>query len=209
MQIIFGVDTYISNVLHDCDYTNHREKTEKMAKVKILDKEFETSIPEAEILKAIDGVAARINSELSDKNPLFVCVLNGAFVFAADLFRNITIEDAEITFMRMKSYVGTETSGTVTTVTGLLESVADRTVVIIEDIVDSGYTMKELVHQLKDDLGAKEVFVSCLLSKPNAIKVSGLKLDYVAMEIPNDFIVGYGLDYNEMGRNLPDIWVVA
>lgn len=177
--------------------------------IKVSDRYFKHYLSQEQIQEKVKALAERINNDLAGKKPLFVCVLNGAFVFAADLFRNITIEDAEITFMRMKSYVGTETSGKVTTVTGLLESVADRTVVIIEDIVDSGYTMKELVRQLKDDLGAKEVYVSCLLSKPNALKVKDLKLDYVAMEIPNDFIVGYGLDYNEMGRNLPDIWVVA
>ena len=136
-----------------------------------------------------------------------VCVLNGAFVFASDLFRQLTLPDAEITFIRMKSYVGTRTTGKVKAIVGLIESVVDRDVVIVEDIVDSGYTMKRLISQLKD-LGARSIKVCCLLKKPKAIKVPDLQLDYVALEIPNDFIVGYGLDYNEQGRNLPDIWVV-
>ncbi len=177
--------------------------------IKVSDRYFKLYLSQEEIQSKVKAVAERMNKELAGKKPLFVAVLNGAFVFAADLFRNITIEDAEITFIRMKSYVGTQTTGKVKTISNLHESVEDRTVVIIEDIVDSGYTMEQLIHQLKDDLGAKEVYVSCLLSKPNAVKVKDLKLDYVAMEIPNDFIVGYGLDYNEVGRNLPDIWVVA
>jgi hypoxanthine phosphoribosyltransferase len=108
----------------------------------------------------------------------------------------------------MKSYEGTRTTGKVKTIVGLIESVVDRDVVIVEDIVDSGYTMQRLISQLSD-LGARSIKVCCLLKKPAAMKVTDLKLDYVALEIPNDFIVGYGLDYNEQGRNLPDIWVVS
>lgn len=175
--------------------------------IQVSDREFKHYLSQEQILAEVDRIAGQINEDLADAHPLFVCVLNGAFVFASDLFRRVTIPDAEITFIRMKSYVGTETTGTVKSIAGLLESVVGRTVVIVEDIVDSGYTMERLIHQLYD-LGAKQVKVSCLLSKPNALKVPNLKLDYVAMEIPNDFIVGYGLDYNEQGRNLPDIWVV-
>lgn len=175
----------------------------------VSDRYFKLYLSADQIQEKVKAVAERINKDLAGKKPIFVAVLNGAFIFAADLFRNITIEDAEITFIRLKSYVGTQTTGKVKTISNLHESLVDRTVVVVEDIVDSGYTMERLVHQLKNDLGAKEVYVSCLLSKPNALKVKDLKLDYVAMEIPNDFIVGYGLDYNEVGRNLPDIWVVA
>lgn len=177
--------------------------------IKVSDRYFKLYLSADQIQEKVKAVAERINKDLAGKKPIFVAVLNGAFIFAADLFRNITIEDAEITFIRLKSYVGTQTTGKVKTISNLHESLVDRTVVVVEDIVDSGYTMERLVHQLKNDLGAKEVYVSCLLSKPNALKVKDLKLDYVAMEIPNDFIVGYGLDYNEVGRNLPDIWVVA
>lgn len=177
--------------------------------IKVSDRYFKHYLSTEQIQEKVKAVADRINHDLVGKKPIFVGVLNGAFMFAADLFRQITIEDSEITFVRLKSYAGTETTGKVKTITELNESVVDRTVVIIEDIVDSGYTMERMVHRLKEDLGAKEIYVCCLLSKPNALKVKDLKLDYVAMEIPNDFIVGYGLDYNEMGRNLPDIWVVA
>lgn len=177
--------------------------------IKVSDRYFKLYLSADQIQEKVKAVAERINKDLAGKKPIFVAVLNGAFIFAADLFRNITIEDAEITFIRLKSYVGTQTTGKVKTISNLHESLVDRTVVVVEDIVDSGYTMERLVHQLKNDLGAKEVYVSCLLSKPNALKVKDLKLDYVSMEIPNDFIVGYGLDYNEVGRNLPDIWVVA
>ena len=176
--------------------------------VKVSDKTFRPYLCEEQILTEVRRVAKQINVDLKDSHPLFVCVLNGAFVFASDLFRQITIPDAEITFIRMKSYEGTQTSGKVKTISGLLESVVDRTVVIVEDIIDSGFTMERLVHQLKYDLGAKDVRVAVLLSKPGARKVENLKVDYCCLEIPNDFIVGYGLDYNEQGRNLPDIYVV-
>ncbi len=177
--------------------------------IQVSDRNFRLYLSQEQILAEVNRVAAQINEDLRDRHPLFVCVLNGAFVFASDLFRRITIPDAEITFIRMKSYQGTQTTGEVKTISGLHESLVDRTVVVIEDIIDSGYTMERLVHQLRDDLGAREVFVSVLLSKPKALKVPDLKIDYCCLEIPNDFIVGYGLDYNEQGRNLPDIWVVA
>jgi hypoxanthine phosphoribosyltransferase len=168
---------------------------------------FEEWLTPEEIAKDVKQVAATISKDYQGQEPLFVVVLNGAFVFASDLFRHLTLPDAEITFIRMKSYVGTRTTGKVKAIVGLIESVVDRDVVIVEDIVDSGYTMKRLISQLKD-LGARSIKVCCLLKKPKAIKVPDLQLDYVALEIPNDFIVGYGLDYNEQGRNLPDIWVV-
>lgn len=180
-----------------------------MEKIKVSDRYFRKYLGEEKILAEVSRVADEINHDLAGvDNPIFVSVLNGSFVFASDLFRRITLPDAEITFIRMKSYVGTETSGKVKTIVGLMDSVVDRTVVVVEDIVDSGYTMQRLIAQLKD-LGARDVKVCCLLSKPMALKVPDLKLDYVALEIPNDFIVGYGLDYNEKGRNLPDIWVVT
>lgn len=180
-----------------------------MKTIQVSDRTFKEYLSQEQILTEVSRVAGEINRDLAGvERPIFVSVLNGSFIFASDLFRRITLPDAEITFIRMKSYVGTETTGKVKTITGLMESVVDRTVVVVEDIVDSGYTMQRLMSQLKD-LGAKEVKVCCLLSKPKALKVQDLKLDYVALEIPNDFIVGYGLDYNEQGRNLPDIWVVT
>ena len=180
-----------------------------MTTIQVSDRTFRPYLSQEQILTEVSRVAAQIDHDLQGvERPLFVSVLNGSFVFASDLFRRITHPEAEITFIRMKSYVGTQTTGKVKTLVGLMESVVDRTVIIVEDIVDSGYTMQRLVSQLRD-LGAKEVRVCTLLSKPGALRVGGLRLDYVALQIPNDFIVGYGLDYNEQGRNLPDIWVVA
>lgn len=177
-----------------------------METIKIKDKEFSIYLTAQQIQEAVAKVAERMNRDLEGKNPIFVCVLNGAFVFAADLYRLITVP-SQITFMRMKSYQGLQTTGTVKTIASLHESMVDRTVVIVEDIIDTGYTMQRMVTQLRD-LGAKEVYVSTLLRKPNACKVPDLQVDYAALEIPNDFIVGYGLDYDEEGRNLPDIYVI-
>ena len=174
--------------------------------IKVSDKIFKPYLSQDKILAEVERIAEQMNKDLDGKNPLLICVLNGAFIFAADLYRRLTIP-SQITFMRMKSYVGTETTGKVKTISNLLESVVDRTVVIVEDIVDSGYTMQRMIEQLKE-LGAKDVRVAVLLNNPKARKVEGLNIDYCCLEIPNDFIVGYGLDYNEEGRNLPDIYVV-
>ena len=177
--------------------------------MKVSDREFNPYLSKEKIQAEVERVAAQINHDLQGvERPLFLCVLNGAFVFAADLFRCITLPEAEFTTIRLKSYEGTTTTGNVKVMSGLSESVAGRTVVIIEDIVDSGYTMDRLIHQLLG-LGATQVKVCCLLRKPKAQVVKNLQIDYCCFEIPNDFIVGYGLDYNEQGRNLPDIWVVA
>lgn len=178
-----------------------------MSTIQVKDKFFKPFISAEKIQAAIERVADQMNKDLEGKNPMFICVLNGAFMFASDLYKNICI-DSEITFMRMKSYEGMETTGHVKCISGLLEDVTGRTVVVIEDIVDTGYTMKSIIAQLQEK-GASEVRIATLLHKPEALKVPDLKLDYVALEIPNAFIVGYGLDYDEMGRNLKDIYVIA
>lgn len=178
-----------------------------LEQVQVSDLVFRPYLDKSEIQKRVAELAAQINTDMEGKNPLFICVLNGAFIFAADLYREITVT-SQITFMRMKSYEGTQTTGKVKTISSLKESVVDRNVVIVEDIVDSGYTLERMVKQLKD-LGAADVKIAVLLSKPNARKVENLTVDYCCFEIPNDFIVGYGLDYNEEGRNLPDIYVVG
>ena len=177
-----------------------------MNTVKVKDKEFALSIPEEKILCEIDRLAAQLNRDLEGKNPLFLCVLNGSFVFAADLFRRITIP-AEITFVKFASYQGTETTGVVKEMIGLSEDIAGRTVVIIEDIVDTGYTMQKLLRDL-EARSPEAVHVCTLLLKPEKLKVE-LDIKYVALEIPNDFIVGYGLDYDGYGRNLRDIYTVV
>ncbi len=178
-----------------------------MSTIKVKDKIFKPFISAEEIQQSIERIAKQINEDLAGKNPLFICVLNGAFMFASDLFKVIDI-DAEITFMRMKSYEGMSTSGSVKSISGLLESVEGRTVVVVEDIIDTGYTMQGIMDQLSE-LGASEIKVATLLFKPEALKVKDLQIDYIAREIPNAFIVGYGLDYDEAGRNLKDIYVIA
>lgn len=174
-----------------------------MKSVKIKDKEFELFIEEAEIQKSIQRVADQINVDLNGRNPIFIAVLNGAFMFAGELMKK-TFIPSEITFVRLASYQGTKSTESVQEVLGLNESIKDRTVVIVEDIVDSGNTMVALVDQLKK-LHPKEVKISTLLFKPDALKCD-VHLDYVALTIPSDFIVGYGLDYDGYGRNLNDIY---
>lgn len=178
-----------------------------MSTIQVKDKFFKPFISSDEIQAAIQRIAGEINRDLDGKKPLFICVLNGAFMFAADLYKNINIE-SEIAFIRMKSYEGMETTGRVKCVTGLQEDIKDRTVVVLEDIVDTGYTMQSIIEQLKEK-GAADVRTATLLHKPEALRVPDLKLDYIALTIPNAFIVGYGLDYDELGRNLKDIYVIA
>ncbi len=178
-----------------------------MDTIQLKDLSFKPYISSAEIATAVKNVAARINEDLAGKNPLFLCVLNGAFVFAADLFREITIPGAEIAFIRMKSYIGTQSSGEVQVVSGLTEDISGRTVVIVEDIVDSGFTLKQLKSILQE-CNPAEIKVATLLFKPESLKCD-VTIDYVALDIPPAFIVGYGLDYDELGRNLKDIYSVV
>lgn len=183
-----------------------RKNTKKlMVTIDIKDKTFETLIPEEEILRRVKVVADKISNDLKGKNPLLLGVLNGSFIFAADLMRMLTIE-SEISFVKMSSYEGTESTGNVKKLVGLNENIEGRTVVIVEDIVDSGLTMERMLEYLKDFKPA-EIRICTLLLKPENLKRK-LDIDYVAMEIPNDFIVGYGLDYDGLGRNLRDIYVV-
>ena len=177
-----------------------------MNTIEVKDKVFAVSIPEDKILKEIDRIAAKLNHDLEGKKPLFLCVLNGSFMFAADLFRRINIP-AEISFVKLASYEGTSSTGVIKEVIGLSEDIAGRTIVVIEDIIDTGCTMQKLLK----DLGTRSpeaVHVCTLLLKPEKLKVE-LDVKYVALEIPNDFIVGYGLDYDGYGRNLRDIYTVV
>ncbi|MBR2863915.1 MAG: hypoxanthine phosphoribosyltransferase [Bacteroidaceae bacterium] len=174
--------------------------------VEVRDKKFSISIPAEEIQKRIKELGASISSDLNGRKPIFLAVLNGSFVFAADLLREITIP-CEISFIRMASYSGTSSTGQVKEVMGLNESLKGRTVVIIEDIIDSGLTMQELVALLQKE-EPSEIRIASLLVKPNNLKVS-LDIPYCCFKIPNDFIVGYGLDYDGEGRNLKDIYTVV
>ena len=177
-----------------------------MSVVQILDKKFKTSIPASEIKERVKAVAERINNDLKDKNPLFLAVLNGSFIFAADLMREITIP-CEISFVKLASYQGTTSTGKITEVIGINEELSGRCVVIVEDIVDTGLTMKRMLETLGTRSPA-EIHICTLLVKPDKLQVD-LNIEYAAMKIPNDFIVGYGLDYNQQGRNLPDIYTVV
>jgi len=177
-----------------------------MSVVQILDKKFKTSIPASEIKERVKAVAERINNDLKDKNPLFLAVLNGSFIFAADLMREITIP-CEISFVKLASYQGTTSTGKITEVIGINEELSGRCIVIVEDIVDTGLTMKRMLETLGTRSPA-EIHICTLLVKPDKLQVD-LDIEYAAMKIPNDFIVGYGLDYNQQGRNLPDIYTVV
>ena len=177
-----------------------------MKRITIKDKTFETSMPEAEIKNRVKELAQQMSRDLEGKNPLLLAVLNGAFIFAADLMREMTIP-CEISFVKLASYQGTTSTGTIHEVIGINENLSGRTVVIVEDIVESGLTIKRMMEQLGTRNPAS-VQVCTLFFKPERLK-EDLKLDYVDFEIPNDFILGYGLDYDQQGRGLRDLYVLA
>lgn len=177
-----------------------------MSRIKIHDKEFEISIPREEILKEVKRVADEINRDYAGKCPLLLGVLNGCFMFAADLMRNLNIE-CEISFVKLSSYQGTTTTGVIREVLGLAESITGRDVIIVEDIVDTGYTMQRMI----ESLGTREpasLQIASLFLKPARLKVP-VDVKYSAFTIPDRFIVGYGLDYDGLGRNLPDVYDVV
>ncbi len=173
--------------------------------ITIKDKQFKLFIEQEAIEQGIKRVADQMNADLEGKDPVFLAVLNGAFMFAGELMKEVSVP-SEITFVRLASYQGTATTHRVQEVLGLNESIKGRVVVIVEDIVDSGNTMVALTAELMRHEPA-EVKIATLLFKPAALK-QDLSPDYVALEIPNDFIVGYGLDYDGYGRNLKDIYKV-
>lgn len=177
-----------------------------MSIVQIKDKRFKTFISEDEIQQRVKAIADRINHDMEGKKPLLLAVLNGSFVFAADLMRHITIP-CEISFVKLASYEGTVSTGKVVEVMGLNEDIIGRDVIIVEDIVDTGKTMERML----DTLGTRNpnsLHICTLLLKPEKLKIP-LNIEYAAMEIPNDFIVGYGLDYDQEGRNLRDIYTLV
>lgn len=181
---------------------------ENLKQVRLKDRVFRLSYPEADIQQDIDLVASRINWDFKNTNeiPLFLSILNGAFMFTADLLRRVNFP-CEVSFVKISSYRGMETTGMVNQLIGLNESIEDRTVIIIEDIVDTGITLSKL-HDELIRLNPKSIKVAALLFKPDAYRGS-VKVDYIGRSIPNDFIVGYGLDYDGVGRNLPDIYTVV
>ncbi len=178
-----------------------------MDKIKIHDKEFELFIPYEKIRANIERIADEMNADLEGKKPLFICILNGAFLFATEVFKRINSLEAEITFVKFSSYEGTNTTGNVKQLIGLNENIEGRTVVVLEDIVDTGITIQNVVEQLQA-MNPAEVKIATLLLKPDALQKE-VSLSYVGLEIPTKFIVGYGLDYDGRGRNLIDIYKIV
>ncbi|WP_018108648.1 hypoxanthine phosphoribosyltransferase [Bacteroides propionicifaciens] len=177
-----------------------------MDRIRVKDKEFKVSISQAEIAKEVERVAQEINEELKGEEPLFISVLNGSFMFTSDLLKHIRIPN-QISFVKLASYEGVASTGEVKEVIGINEDITNRTIVIIEDIVDTGLTMQRLLETL-GTRNPKKIYIASLLVKPGKLKVD-LNIDFVAFKIPNDFILGYGLDYDGYARNLPEIYTVV
>ena len=175
--------------------------------IKLHDKKFRIMIPAAKIDEAVAAVACRINEDYRDKpTPLFVGVLNGSFMFMSDLIKKIEFNN-ELSFVKLASYEGTQTTGDVKCLIGLNQSLEGRHVIIVEDIVDTGESIERMVRDL-EKLHPASIAVCTLFFKPGSYRKQ-IPIDYRAMEIGNEFIVGYGLDYNQLGRNLKDIYVVT
>jgi len=171
--------------------------------IQVLDKKFQPYLKAGDIHEQIGKLAAQINQDYAGKRPLFIAILNGSFMFAADLFKELTIE-AEICFIKLASYKGTKSTGNVITSIGLDEPLKDRHVVIVEDIVDTGKTLFEFLPQLQDQQPAS-LKIAALLHKPEALMFP-LTVDYLGFSVPNKFLLGYGLDYDGLGRNLKEIY---
>lgn len=176
-----------------------------MKKIKISDKQFRISITAENIQEIVDRLAVRLNEDYAGKEVLFVGILNGAFMFAADLLRKITFP-CKITFLKLSSYQGTLSTGTIQNLIGMNEDIKDKIVVIIEDIADSGLTLENITTKLKEYKPA-ELKIVTLLCKSDVF-MEKIRIDYIGMEVPNDFVIGYGLDYNGYGRNYKDIYTI-
>ena len=174
-----------------------------MKTITLHNKTFEVFITETEISAIVHSMANQINNS-GVKNPLFIAVLNGSFLFAADIMRKITISNAEISFIKLASYSGTKTTGEVNELIGLGQSIKNRNIVILEDIIDTGITLEKIISLLEKEEVA-DIKVATLLFKPEAYHKE-IEIDFIGKSIANDFVVGYGLDYDEIGRNLPHIY---
>jgi hypoxanthine phosphoribosyltransferase len=178
-------------------------KVRDMSIIRVHDKDFEPYLPAEQITKKIKEIAVRMDADYEGKKPLFVAILNGSFMFASDLFKSLTIE-AEICFIKLASYKGTKSSGQVITAIGLDTDMHGRHVVILEDIVDTGKTLSEFLPQLEHQQPAS-LKIAALLHKPEAT-VYPISVDYLGFSVPNKFLLGYGLDYDGLGRNIPSIY---
>ena len=174
-----------------------------MSTIQVLDKTFEPYLEEAAIQEKITELAGQLNKDYVGKRPLFLSILNGSFLFTADLFKQITIE-AEVSFIKLASYKGTSSTGNVITAIGLDTNVKDRHIVILEDIIDTGKTLHHYLPQL-DNMQPASVKIAVLLNKKEALQYP-VQVDYSCFDIPNKFVVGYGLDYDGLGRNSKDIY---
>jgi len=177
-----------------------------MSAITLHDKSFDTFLSEQEIQEKIRQIADQLNRDYHNKRPLFIAILNGSFMFAADLFKYLTIE-AEICFIKLASYKGMKSSGNVITAIGLDHDLFQREVVIVEDIVDTGKTLHQFLPKL-DHQQPKSLKIAALLHKPEATQFP-LTIDYLGFSIPNKFVVGYGLDYDGLGRNLKEIYQLS
>lgn len=177
-----------------------------MAKtIQVHDKKFRKIISSEAIQKANNIIANKINKDFKNKKPIFISVLNGSFLFTADLIKKVNIE-CEISFIKISSYSGTKSTGNMNTLIGLNETLKGRNVVVLDEMVDSGNTIETVIDELKK-LNPKTLRIATLFFKPDAY-TKNIKLDYVGIKVPNDFLVGYGLDYDGLGRNLQDIYVL-
>ena len=194
---------HLSKKLYICDCVTEKHY---MDKIRLKDKEFELFIPESQIREAIARMAAQIEVDVKGADPLFVGILNGAFMFTAELMQQLDAS-YELTFARYSSYKGTSTTGVINEVMPIRADIRGRFVVLLEDIIDTGYTMSHVMEKLRRE-GAADVRLATMLFKPASLKCD-LKPDYVGIEIPPDFIVGHGLDYDELGRAYRDIYKVV
>jgi hypoxanthine phosphoribosyltransferase len=174
-----------------------------MKTVILNNKTFEVSISDTEISAIVDTIANNINATRI-KDPIFIAVMNGAFLFAADVMRKITIPNAEISLIKLSSYSGTKTTGEVNELIGIGQNIKDRNVIVLEDIIDTGITLERIIALLEKE-NVATIKVATLLFKPKAY-TKDIHIDFIGKSIPNDFVVGYGLDYDEIGRNLPHIY---
>ncbi len=174
-----------------------------MKTVTLHNKTFELSISDTEISAIVDTIANNINATRI-KDPIFIAVMNGAFLFAADVMRKITIPNAEISLIKLSSYSGTKTTGEVNELIGIGQNIKDRNVIVLEDIIDTGITLERIIALLEKE-NVATIKVATLLFKPKAY-TKEIHIDFIGKSIPNDFVVGYGLDYDEIGRNLPHIY---
>lgn len=177
-----------------------------MKNIQLHDKEFRPFIEAGTIDKAISRMAEQMNNDLKEDKPLFISILNGSFMFTSDLIKQITVAGTQISFVKVASYTGTCSTGEVKELIGLKEDIEGRTVVILEDIIDSGRSMNHLLQYLHSKK-PRQVIVATLFYKPKAL-VCTVPIDYYGIELENDFVVGRGLDYDGLGRNYPDLYIL-